>query len=1288
MDPQSPPSTDDVKARLVDLQSCIRDQSGDGSALYIRLGCGKGSEDDHDDVCITKLIDVDLFAMFGSKWAGKFASTKELGPGFHRDKRGPRHFVTAKSSYETMSIGAAGPGARFLSKENDSELIETIRSCITEKATERAAQRKRQTDPPSPVKQGSAVTPSKPPATKKTRMDGQGEGEGEESKKSDTSRNINFDSFAGKTQLLKEAVVEANNASGGITSLEVSIEVSSAQDGEQQDQQQQHTTQDDNEEVVNQTSSTEFDQLSSEQLDRREAELILKALIEVSDKLASTQAGLQRPDVLEQSYACSIIKKCERSVGGVIELKRTDSMGRVYTERYMRLPAIQKRNFSDDAATDQFVYRARERVLAALHHSFDVTLSEQKDLAILVIRQIAKTLDLQVYDLDSVELTIEDVVSLREKVGLGTNELDRLSSALKALIPSLDIFPSQLKRKLAEFDREGNLEIGVQKVPLACGDNQTKLVPFIHLQDAHKLVELMAEASHYDGSYEQSEEFMTDKYSNKLVCTYNTDKGGGDITTSTRLVNRKGGNSNEYTKPIACISGKPDESYGNLIQTVYSDKFPIRGFLQGLVDDRYFMLTVAIGNQYQCLMFEPRSPDVEPMTNRFIGVVVMDGTLNDTDVIFFKDNRKVREVPSFGMSVSTEAIQLKFVVNEAKRIVGVQIRVGGVDKLCLRFKNDSLFLGTKSVSEVKAATEQVVGFPVHDGKQQVIVAGITSNSVINPCPNCTLRKLQKWLKTRDLPARFRRLAIRLGLFIGPSSNPANFTGQGVAGPGGTIFPDDTEAHPDPILRTGRFDTLECAERWLATTANGTRHLTGVVAEEAKEACVSVSRKPGLREWPQKRNGDPLHIGQGIGNKANEYMRNGIRAVEEGSDFMKSLKEAMSEIGELLGGKLSFASKSDNTLAGEHAKSIGFQKRVRLLEQKIAQLHKRREELNNDGQSLGLDRSQTPLPLNGDEAAEAEAAAERAAEAAQKIIDTQIEQLRARANAVLVELEEHAEASSYGHFVQLQLGLVTLHDALDKFLKDSSKRERGKLEYVFNQSIQVFGGTYGDQHGGFNLTNGRILRELENFDKIATACRAAYPAGHSLHEVVQEMFDRYELFAKNFFNVAKLMKSQRKIDSEEFDGKLLDMILAYDAAFPDESYITKLHFLVYHIPDFVEEYGALGRLSAESHESIHTMLDNIKDSVKHMTDTQKMYEHMFARINANLKPKVQNSLRKIEVKWTGKPRGKYNTHRATKLQDRVKYEKQVFAGEVTVDGDKYLKLKEGGVIPEKYLDVFL
>mmetsp|Transcript_25039 Transcript_25039/g.56579 ORF Transcript_25039/g.56579 Transcript_25039/m.56579 type:complete len:109 (+) Transcript_25039:184-510(+) len=101
-----------------------------------------------------------------------------------------------------------------------------------------------------------------------------------------------------------------------------------------------------------------------------------------------------------------------------------------------------------------------------------------------------------------------------------------------------------------------------------------------------------------------------------------------------------------------------------------------------------------------------------------------------------------------------------------------------------------------------------------------------------------------------------------------------------------------------------------------------------------------------------------------------------------------------------------------------------------------------------------------------------------------------------------------------------------------------------------------------------------------------------------------------------------------------------------------------------------------------------MLDNIKDSVKHMTDTQKMYEHMFARINANLKPKVQNSLRKIEVKWTGKPRGKYNTHRATKLQDRVKYEKQVFAGEVTVDGDKYLKLKEGGVIPEKYLDVFL
>ncbi|EJK55583.1 hypothetical protein THAOC_24675, partial [Thalassiosira oceanica] len=90
-----------------------------------------------------------LNAKYGSLWPRRFDVTGKLGFGFHRDKRGQRYYVTTSGPYETVNVGASDRSARILNKETDSELIETIRSCVTEKAAERAAQRKRQTDPPS-----------------------------------------------------------------------------------------------------------------------------------------------------------------------------------------------------------------------------------------------------------------------------------------------------------------------------------------------------------------------------------------------------------------------------------------------------------------------------------------------------------------------------------------------------------------------------------------------------------------------------------------------------------------------------------------------------------------------------------------------------------------------------------------------------------------------------------------------------------------------------------------------------------------------------------------------------------------------------------------------------------------------------------------------------------------------------------------------------------------------------------------------------------------------------------
>mmetsp|Transcript_6110 Transcript_6110/g.13845 ORF Transcript_6110/g.13845 Transcript_6110/m.13845 type:complete len:175 (+) Transcript_6110:1329-1853(+) len=117
-----------------------------------------------------------------------------------------------------------------------------------------------------------------------------------------------------------------------------------------------------------------------------------------------------------------------------------------------------------------------------------------------------------------------------------------------------------------------------------------------------------------------------------------------------------------------------------------------------------------------------------------------------------------------------------------------------------------------------------------------------------------------------------------------------------------------------------------------------------------------------------------------------------------------------------------------------------------------------------------------------------------------------------------------------------------------------------------------------EHGGFEQTNGRALDTIGKFGLIAKVCVAAYPSTHPIHSKVKEDFALYEDVAAKLHSLALLMKSQKKIDSDQFDNTLLDFILAWDETFPGRTYFNKLHFVMMHLPDFVEEFGICGRAS--------------------------------------------------------------------------------------------------------------
>ena len=61
-----------------------------------------------------------------------------------------------------------------------------------------------------------------------------------------------------------------------------------------------------------------------------------------------------------------------------------------------------------------------------------------------------------------------------------------------------------------------------------------------------------------------------------------------------------------------------------------------------------------------------------------------------------------------------------------------------------------------------------------------------------------------------------------------------------------------------------------------------------------------------------------------------------------------------------------------------------------------------------------------------------------------------------------------------------------------------------------------------------------------------------------------------------------MKSQKRLDPDNFDIKVIDVMLAWNDAFPGDSYFNKLHFVMVHLPEFVHLYHICGRASGESH----------------------------------------------------------------------------------------------------------
>jgi hypothetical protein len=398
---------------------------------------------------------------------------------------------------------------------------------------------------------------------------------------------------------------------------------------------------------------------------------------------------------------------------------------------YIRVPQIRALSpTASDASKKEYLRKKvkQSREIMALYLPDDETNAK-------VLQTLVGDFGLFVCKKEDMLIDIKEIVTLRDLADMSTNAIYRFKSGFEALHPLFKglIFPSMIKAKLGEFEGSDNLSINAKmhKLVVSKDGMKEKLCAHMYLEEPHKLVELLKDSSVMDGTYQASETFMKKKgnqleHKGKDAFTFQTDKSADDINTSIKTINRSGGNSQEHTHIVCCTSGGACEDYDNLKQTVYNHDYPTQPFLQGLLDDRYHMITINItGRQCQSFMFMPTPSIEEACDNRPFHVQLLQfDSIVESEGLFADLDASAGGPPEVNIPLDVQNLFVRFVKSKGDDsvAVGFQLLIGHDVIHTQQFRTPMLLVDVQH-SDISTTITQVVGFPANDGKQQHFISG-------------------------------------------------------------------------------------------------------------------------------------------------------------------------------------------------------------------------------------------------------------------------------------------------------------------------------------------------------------------------------------------------------------------------------------------------------------------------------------------------------------------------------------------------------------------------------------
>ena len=298
-------------------------------------------------------------------------------------------------------------------------------------------------------------------------------------------------------------------------------------------------------------------------------------------------------------------------------------------------------------------------------------------------------------------------------------------------------------------------------------------------------------------------------------------------------------------------------------------------------------------------------------------------------------------------------------------------------------------------------------------------------------------------------------------------------------------------------------------------------------------------------------------------------------------------------------------------------------------------------------------------------------------------------LSSREDGIIEELRELASATTWGDYNLAHAGLndfVAVLKLVPRTAKArrETKRPESDLQYVLWKAIESrAGGCIDLKMSGLDQTNKAGLVSQENASKVFDALMGIYQTDHHIHQWLVLQIRKWEPLANALYDVGCFMKSQRKRSPAICDKKLFRLWCAWEVGFPGMKF-NKFHGLFCTVRHFVHEYHMAGRVSEESNEAYNGTLKHVKGPLRAMPVKGKRIETITNRAQRNIKGPVLDAKLKTQSSIKGKRRGPQKK-KAMVTEDR--YVVGNGGGVHEIDGERYVLLPTGNLLPECWMDIY-